>query len=294
MNLIAPPNVNDGSTDAPKLRVYANGWGLLELPKLPREKSWTADERLDKLVEAGFHGLQADAKYLDGLLKRGLRFCTSARVNTPTDVDAVIRSAAESSAECITLHAGWGMESDAEIDALVTVILDASAKHKIPAYIETHRATIAQDLWRISRLIERIPETRFNLDLSHLYCGGEMTYQGFDVNFERLEPILQRTCFFHGRISNGESMQIDVGDGRDNPHAKNFARAWQRAMEYWLRSARLGDVLIFAPELGPPSSGYSLTYTDPQGTVIEISDRWQQTLVLKRMAEEAFAQAVGV
>jgi sugar phosphate isomerase/epimerase len=293
VNRTAPPNVNDGSNDPPKLRVYANGWGLLELPRLPREKSWTADERLDRIADAGFAGLQADAKYLDGLKRRGLRFCTSARVSVLNDVDPAIRKASESGAECITLHVGWGMESDAETDALVDAVLASAHGHRIPAYIETHRATITQDLWRTCELARRIPEVRFNADLSHYYCGCEMGYQGFDTTIGYLEPILARTGFFHGRISDGQCMQVDVGDGRENVHARNFVRAWRRGMELWLRGARRGDVLIFAPELGPPSSGYSITTRDPAGQVIELSDRWKQSLVLKRLAEEAFALAVA-
>jgi hypothetical protein len=186
------------------------------------------------------------------------------------------------------------MEGDAEIDALVDAVLAASARHRVPAYIETHRATITQDLWRTCRLTERIPEVRFNADLSHYYCAGEMTYQGFDTTIAYLEPVLARTGFLHGRISNAQSMQVDVGDGgAENPHVRNFTRAWARAMHHWRRQARSGDVLIFAPELGPPSSGYSITYRDDAGELVEISDRWQQSLIIKRLAEQAFAGADG-
>ena len=50
-------------------------------------------------------------------------------------------------------------------------------------------------------------------------------------------------------------------------------------------AAKPGDVLPFCSELGPP--GYAIT--DLSGN--EISDRWQQSLVIKRLAEEAFADA---
>jgi hypothetical protein len=293
MNRIPPRRTSDDSGDPPKLLVYGNGWGLMELPKLPRERSWTFEERLDRLAEAKFAGLQADTKYADAVRARGLRFCNSGRANTPADVDGIVAAAADVAADCLTLHVGWGMEDDAEVDALVDGILNASHRRNVPVYIETHRATITQDLWRTGELTRRIPEVRFNADLSHYYCAAEMVYQGFDTTINYLEPILQRTNFIHGRISNGQSMQVDVGDGIDDKHARNFARAWRRGMEHWLRGAGRGDVLIFAPELGPPSSGYSLTYRGSEGTLVEISDRWEQSLVLKRMAEQAFADAVG-
>src|SRR5579862_2278158 len=72
------------------------------------------------------------------------------------------------------------MEADAEVDALIDSVNEASARYDLPAYVETHRATAAQDLWRIQQLIRRRPDVRFNGDFSHLYCGGEVVYPGFD------------------------------------------------------------------------------------------------------------------
>lgn len=292
-----PPNVNDGSSAPPRLVVYGNGWGLFELPKLPRERAkWTLDERLDKLVEEGFGGFQVDVSQAEQVRKRGLRFATSGRVNTPDDVDKLLKSAADVGADCVTLHAGWGDESDEQMDALVRKIIESSNWHRVPAYIETHRATICQDVWRTNELIDRIPEVRFNGDFSHFYCGQEMDYAHvrFDTTRETLRPIFQCTCFFHGRISDGQCMQAHV----DDPNARNvqhFKWMWEQAMAEWLKRAKPGDILPFAPELGPPSSGYSITYKDEKGTVIEISDRWQQTVLIKRMAETCFkaAQSAG-
>ncbi len=52
----------------------------------------------------------------------------------------------------------------------------------LPAYIETHRATIAQDTyWRITQAIGRRLDVRFNGDFSHLYCGNEIIYPTFDA-----------------------------------------------------------------------------------------------------------------
>ena len=50
------------------------------------------------------------------------------------------------------------MESDREVDNLVESILSASEKYKLPAFIETHRATITQDMWRTVELTKRFPE----------------------------------------------------------------------------------------------------------------------------------------
>ncbi len=289
--MAAPRHVNDGSSLPPRMAIYGNEWAMLELPKLPHEREWTFEEVADKMAAAGYHGIQTSAANKKILEARKLRFATSGRINTPAEADPHIKAAADSGADCTTLHVGWSMESDAQIDALLDAILNASAKHNLPAYIETHRATIAQDTWRITQFIGRRPDVRFNGDFSHLYCGNEIIYPTFDALRHHYEPILERVCFMHGRISNADSIQVDVGDGKSNQHAKNFQWLWERSMRHWLARAKPGDIFPFTPELGPPSFGYSITYLAPNGQLIEVSDRWEQSIVLKRLAEECWSKA---
>lgn len=284
-----PRNVQLNDGKPPRILFYGNHWGLMELPRLPRPQAWSFEQMLQKLVEAGFDGLQCGPEHSALVRKHGLRLCSSARINKVEDL-ASLQAHADAGSDCVTLHVGWGYEDDDEADRLVEAILETSARLNLPAYIEIHRATIAQDLWRTRRLIERIPEIRFNGDFSHLYCGQEMVYPGFSVMFPRLEPILERTCFLHGRISNGQCMQVHVPDP-SYPHARNFVRMWTAAMRHWRRTAKAGDAFIFTPELGPPSSGYSITYTNEQGELIEISDRWQQTLMIRDLGREAWEAA---
>ena len=286
---IAPPNVNDGSANPPRLVAYGNNWGLLELPQLPHEKPWSFDEIVDRMIAGGFGGYQGGTGQGDAVRSKGLRFSVGTRISTAAEANDTVKAAADDGADSVAAHAGWGLEDDAEMDAIVYAILEASANYKVPVYIETHRATITQDIWRTVQLVKRIPEIRFNGDFSHFYTSHEMTYQGFDNVRKHLVPILERVGFFHGRIGNGECMQVDVGDGTTNPHAVNLKSLWTESMGYWKLSARPGDILPFAPELGPPSSNYSITYTAADGRVTELSDRWQQSAVLKRLAEEAFA-----
>jgi hypothetical protein len=99
-------------------------------------------------------------------------------------------------------------------------------------------------------------------------------------------PVLERTSHAHGRISNGEQVQVDVGDGsRQTPQF--FVQIWAAMMRCWLKEAGPGDVFPFASELGPPR--YAITLPDGR----EFSDRWEQSLVMKKLAEQAWAIASG-
>ena len=137
-------------------------------------------------------------------------------------------------------------------------------------------------LFRSLQLIDAYPEIRFTGDLSHFVVVGEFYGWESEGALERMLPVLSRTAHLHGRISNGETVQVDVGDGDTDP-ARFFVRLWTAVMRQWRKDAQPGDVFPFASELGPPR--YALTTPDGR----EFSDRWTQSLVMKRLAEEAWA-----
>ena len=79
-------------------------------------------------------------------------------------------------------------------------------------------------------------------------------------------------------------MQNDIGDGRGEL-AQQFKKLWSMGMATWLKKSQPGDVLPFTCELGP--TPYAIT--DLSGR--EISDRWEQSLIIRRLAEEAWSDA---
>ena len=187
--------------------------------------------------------------------------------------------------ECLTLHIGWGLEDDEEGGRLIRAVLDASQKYAIPLYPETHRATLFQDMWRTVRFANRFPALRFNGDFSHWYTGLEMVYGGFETKFKFIRPVLERVRFLHGRIGNPGCMQVDVGDG-DRPYVEHFRRLWTACFSGFLKTASEGASICFAAELLAPAIYYARTFNGR-----EESDRWQQSLVLCRIARECFRTA---
>jgi sugar phosphate isomerase/epimerase len=157
---------------------------------------------------------------------------------------------------------------------------DAGLAH----FVETHRNNFTENIPQTLRLIEAVPEIRFTGDLSHFVVVGEFYGWEAEGALERMSPILERTSHLHGRISNGEQVQVDVGDGSSDT-AQFFVRLWAHAMRHWRKNAASGDVFPFTSELGPPR--YAITLPDGR----EFSDRWQQSLVMKNLAEQAWAQS---
>jgi hypothetical protein len=290
--------LNDGSHDAPKLRVYLN---LDNLQDLPADSAWPGlqgDEALHKLKEDGFEGVQVtDLSPRSGILP----FCGLDRINRPRDVEDVFQRHRDLGDACITLHLAWGIEDDAEMDALVDAVLEASERHRLPAFVETHRATLTQDMWRTVQLLRRHPALLLNADYSHYYCGQEMVYGGLDMKLDFMAPIFDRTGFMHGRIASPGSMQIHVGERRQRPrlavgsvdYLADFRRMWTLAMAGFLRHAAPGDLLVFAPELLRASIYYARVFPGPDGTLREESDRYAEALLLNEIARDCFARATA-
>jgi sugar phosphate isomerase/epimerase len=269
------------------LRCYFNWLAFDGLPEFP-------EGRLRAIRDAGYDGVQfiqpLSRILVDEARGLGLGVCGSGRVNEPREAGALAAEAREAGLECLTLHAGWGMEDDDDANRLIEAVLEASEKHRVPLYPETHRATLFQDMWRTVRFANRFPQLRFNGDFSHWYTGLEMVYGGFDAKFEFIRPVLDRVRFLHGRIGNPGCMQVDIGEGdsHEHPYIDHFRKLWTAAFAGFLRSAPPCDSICFTPELLAPGIYYARTF---QGR--EESGRWQQSLVLRRIARECFNAATA-
>ena len=289
--------LNDGSTDAPKLRAYLN---LDNLADLRADTIWPGlegNERMARLRADGFDGVQVTSG--EPPAANGIPFCGLDRINTPQEALPIATKHADRGDQCLTVHAGWGIEEEEEVFRLVESILKASEKTKLPIFIETHRATITQDMWRTVQITKRFPEVLFNGDFSHFYCGQEMVYGGIEMKLKFMSPIFDRVGFMHGRIASPGHMQMPVDDAKTRPVAASgvadyfadFRTMWTRAMRGFLDHAKSGDVLIFAPELLSGTYYYARMFPDAHGKLVEETDRYQQALLYQSIARECFAEA---
>lgn len=278
-----------------ELRLYLN---LMTLDSLPASSTGPKlapfQETVAAIRRAGFDGIQfaerPTAQQLRDCRDAALKTAGSARVNAPAEAGGIAQQFLADGCECGTLHVGWGLEDDHQAARLIESVLAASARARMPLYVETHRATIFQDMWRTVGFVRRFPELKVNADFSHWYTGQEMVYGGFETKLAFIQPVLDRVGFVHGRIGNPGCMQVAVDPHpTDEPvYVKHFRQLWTACFASFRRRAQPGEAIYFAPELLAPAIYYARTFLDGHGTSREESDRWQQSLVLKRMAEDCF------
>jgi hypothetical protein len=291
--------LNDGTADAPKLRVYLNTDNLTDLPEDSIWPGLEGEAAVAKLREDGFEGLQlGESKAYRPSHLGAFPYCGLDRINQPEEADVVFRNHKQRGDSCLTLHVGWGMESDAEAHRLIEAILDASAAHELPAFIETHRATITQDMWRTVEWTKVFPEIRFNGDFSHFYCGQEMVYGDFEAKLDFMQPIFDRTGFMHGRIAAPGYMQAPIESPDQTPamalgvnYLAHFKEMWRRAFAGFKQNAGPGDLLIFAPELLRPDIYYARVFPGAKGKLTEETDRYAQAKLYQQIARTLYASA---
>lgn len=291
--------LNDSFGADPKLSVYLNLDNLIDLRAGTAWPGLDGLPRYQRLMADGFEGVQltTDDPPLAGT---PLPHCGLDRINTPAEANLIAAKHAARGDTCLTVHAGWGLEDDDEVFHLVEAILAASDKHRLPIFLETHRATITQDLWRTVQITRKFPDVRFNGDFSHYYCGQELVYGDWNTKLAFMEPIFSRVGFMHGRIASPGCMQVPIDtDLASRPpqahgvidYLDHFKELWTRAMLGFLRNSLRGDVLIFAPELLAGTHYYARLFPDASGQFVEESDRYAQALLYKDLACACFAEA---
>lgn len=286
--------VRGGNEKAPpRIQIHHNEWGLLGLPRGGKE--WSIEEKVRRVKEAGFVGWEMDTgkdfepQVLELLAKYKLDLGMGCAPRTFADMRKDIESAKKAGAKYLVPVAGHPVGaymSDDETFAYVRDSMKVAADNDMPLLWETHRGSLTQSPYRLMQLLERVPQMRFCADLSHWAI-----VDGNGGSAERMiqawGPALDRCNGIQCRISSGNQVQLDVGDG-STKLAQEWMKLWAEIMRRWLKRAQPGEFLPVAPELGPP--GYSIVGLDGK----EVSDRWEQSLVMKKLTEQAWKLAQKV
>lgn len=281
------------SASAPRMEIFQSTWAMMDRPGATGPFGLNLESVVDWAAANGFagvmHGVQAPADFaaFDVIRRAGLLPGAGFPVRDLHSAAAILEAGAASGAVFLNaqVHDAFMLEVDAV--ARLEVLYQMADRLGVPLFIETHRGTVTQDLIRTVRYLREIPRLVFTLDASHYVVAGEITapFQAQRFN-EFLSEIIARTASIHARVSNGEQVQVDVGDG-SAPVAQPFIRWWTSAYQQWLLRAMPGEIFPFVSELGPRP------YAIAAPTGEEMGDRLAQALVFKHIAE-AIQTEVGI
>jgi sugar phosphate isomerase/epimerase len=286
----------------PRLEVLMSWWGMNGLGvQNGTGVEWSMEEKVRRIAEAGYDGINGmlpegrEAERFSQLLDQyNLSYSVNAYPKTAEELDVFLCKAKSfGRVDFVNVQVLRPFLVGERAVQLLDDMAEVSRSVGIPAYIETHRGTITQDLLRTVEYAEALPELELTIDFSHYVVAGEM-HTVSDEAEELLQTLLARTKSIHARVSNGEQVQIDIpmfgsvdGQGAadrgfEHPMLKHFQRWWLSGMRSWRQAAKENEVLPFVCELGPPP--YAITVRGKGDVQSEVSDRWTQSLLFARIA----------
>ena len=277
-----------------RLEVFQSRWAM-ELRR-PDGVERSDAEAFAMVAEAGFDGMCLDLGASDMAAARatlplfeqhGLAAMINAFPTTIESLDPVLDMARECNARYVNII---GQVMPFTVDEGATVVrrwLAMADAKDVPVLFETHRNCITNDLFYTLQLMAAVPEMPICADLSHYVVDREFWYPLSDEDEALIERILVVAESFQGRVAGREQIQLQLGFPQHQRWVELFKSWWARGFSHWRRRHGPDDTLVFLTELGPPE--YAITGADG----FELSDRWEESLTLKRWAEALWAEAEG-
>lgn len=255
-----------------RLRFGISRQNFIDLPRT--SVGWQPNEGqyYEAVAAAGFEAVQGGTGKC--CREHGLTLLGVGVVRDVAEACAFAQHWSDEGAELATCIAGTGLESDEETDALIEAIQQCAQRSRLPVFIETHRASITQDIWRTNRMLERNPALSLNLDFSHWYTGLELQALESSAVENAMEAIVAHTKFLHGRIGDRCCMQVPL-DGNEDALLTPFLNIWQRVLAHH-ESARLPADFWFVTELLGPTFQYARLVNGK-----EEGDRWRDACLLR-------------
>ena len=163
------------------------------------------------------------------------------------EFEKILRDAAATRPMYINCHAGHDYYSFDQNKTFIDLTTWVSKENNIPVYNETHRGRILYSAPVARTFLEKIPELRLTLDISH-WCA---VHESLLVDqAETIDLALKRTDHIHARVGHAEGPQVN------DPRAPEWKLAvdahltwWDKVVEYKIKSG--STRLTFLTEFGP-------------------------------------------
>ncbi len=267
---------------AQKLRVLQSLWAMER--RLRDEPEWPLQTQLAMIRDAGFDG--AGVRFIDPdfageatafLRAHGMIWQAQCYPRSVDDLKPVLELVAKLGADHVNLQPDVRPTRLADCVPLLEGWRRLGEQAEVAVNIETHRDRMTTDLLFTLQLLDCFPDLRLTADLSHYLVGREFAWPVDDTNHAMIHRILDNSWALHGRIASREQVQVSLGFPQHQGWVGLFMDWWEYGLRSWKKRAGPGATLTFLCELGPPP--YAITGADGR----ELSDRWQDALVMKDM-----------
>jgi len=178
----------------------------------------------------------------------------------------------------INCHSGKDFFTFEQSKRIFDYSIKQSKEAGIPILHETHRGRILFAAHTSKEFLEKLPELRLTLDISHWCVVAESLLQN---QKEVVQMALNRTDHIHSRVGFEEGPQVP------EPRAPEFKKAVDAHFDWWDQVVKLksdaGKHLTMTTEFGPPNYMWSLPYTKQP-----LANLWDVNASMMRMWKERY------
>jgi sugar phosphate isomerase/epimerase len=267
-----------GSAEAPfqfenklSLKVLGTNWGF----------PGTTDAFCAAIKKEGYDGTEMwwpgskekQKELFDALKKYDLQvgiLCGSGEKDYKTHLEAFKKQINAATTEFvvkplyINCHSGKDFFTYEQNKAFIDHTTEASVKTGIPIYHETHRGRMLFAAHIARNFIEKNPELRLTLDISHWCNVHESLLQDQE---ETVKLALSRVGHIHSRIGHEEGPQVN------DPRAPEWEAAVKAHLAWWdvvvEQKVKAGETLTVLTEFGPPNYLPTVPFTHQP-----LADQW--------------------
>ncbi len=270
----------------------ANGFSLLIMgTNWGFSGSW--DEFCIKIKKEGYDGIEvwwpsdekSKTELFEALSKYNLKVGFLCGVSETDFVmheisfQAMVSEAAKLKPVYINCHSGKDYFTAEQKFKLINYTIGVSASSRVPIYHETHRSRALYSAPVTRDLIEKIPDLRLTLDISHWCNVHESLLQDQE---ETVNLALGRTDHIHARIGHAEGPQVNDPRAPEWESAVNAHFAWwDKVVE---RKKKEGKMITFLTEFGPPHYLPALPYTQQP-----VADQWDINVYMLQMLRKRYS-----
>jgi hypothetical protein len=274
-----------------KLEVFQSLWGMeIRSPHTPER---SVEENFKMVAEAGFDGMCLDpsAEEIPDMLpfrelyqKHDLKCMVNAFPGDEDDMQPLLEFAKDFDACMVNVISGVMPIKPEDAVPVVRRWIEEAQQVDMPLLFETHRDGLLNDMYFTLQLMDLVPEMRLCADLSHFVVDRELRMPVPNRDQRHISSILERSDCFQGRIASREQVQVAINFPQHQEWVDTFKAWWKEGMREWRRRNADDATLVFLCELGPPP--YAITDGDQR----ELSDRWEESLLIRDWAMQIWAE----
>ena len=178
----------------------------------------------------------------------------------------------------INCHSGKDYFTYTENAAFINYTVNKSKETGIPIYHETHRGRMLFAAPVARQFIEKHPDLRLTLDISHRCVVHESLLEDQE---ETVKLALDRADHIHTRIGHAEGPQVN------DPRAPEWKRAIEAHLHWWdqivARKKQRGEPMTMLAEFGPPDYLPTLPYTRQP-----LADQWVINVYMMQLLRKRY------